>query len=144
MKKWHDDSPDLEGLVKVSANGYKQYLKSRAGASNESVKRAKTIQKSQNIATHVLLAKYLLQNEHQINILEQMKNFRPSATIFEIGNTSKNDKIRCVITDKRKMHDSMIERNKQKKQIQDEPLGKKNIFQILFMHCSEIEDVRSN
>merc|ERR1712141_815493 len=92
------------------------------GASNESVKRAKTIQKSQNIATHVLLSKYLLQNEHQISILEQMKNFRPSATIFEIGNTTKNDKIRNVMTEKRQMHLSVIDRYKQKKQIQDEPI----------------------
>merc|ERR1719433_684714 len=121
LKKWHEDSPDLEGLVKTSSNGYKQYLKSRPGASNESVKRAKTIQKGQNIATHVLLAKYLLQNEHQISILEQMKNFRPSATIFEIGNTTKNDKIRSVMTDKRQMHNSVIERNKQKKLVQDDP-----------------------
>ena len=112
-------------MVKVSSNGYKQYLKSRPGASNESVKRAKTIQKSQNIATHVLLSKYLLQNEHQISILEQMKNFRPSATIFEIGNTTKNDKIRSVMTEKRQMHHSVIDRYKQKKQIQDEPIGKK-------------------
>merc|ERR1719433_1216082 len=121
LKKWHEDSPDLEGLVKTSSNGYKQYLKSRPGASNESVKRAKTIQKGQNIATHVLLAKYLLQNEHQISIIEQMKNFRPSATIFEIGNTTKNDKIRSVMTDKRQMHNSVIERNKQKKLVQDDP-----------------------
>ena len=55
-----------------------------------------------------------------------MKNFRPSATIFEIGNTTKNDKIRSVMTEKRQMHHSVIDRYKQKKQIQDEPLGKKN------------------
>ena len=139
LKKWHEDSPDLEGLVKTSSNGYKQYLKSRPGASNESVKRAKTIQKSQNIATHVLLSKYLLQNEHQISIIEQMKNFRPSATIFEIGNTTKNDKIRSVMTDKRQMHNSVIERNKQKKLVQDDPSGNFSLYFSNTYYCRSSE-----
>lgn len=80
LYRWHDDATDLENLVQVASNGFKQYLKSRPAASNESVKRAKAIQKGAKIHTHPLLTGH---DEHAssgaVNILEQMKNFRPPA-----------------------------------------------------------------
>ena len=116
LKKWHEDSPDLEAQVKVSDNGYRQYLKSRPGASNESVKRAKVIQKKSKIAVHTLLVKddEVTQNGLQMDFLEQMKKFRPSATIFEIGNTTKNDKIKSVMMEKRQKHNAVIDKLKLK------------------------------
>ncbi len=51
LKKWHEDAPDLQTLAKVASNGYKQYLKPRPAASNESVKRAKKVQKESRIGT---------------------------------------------------------------------------------------------
>ena len=56
LNKWQDDCPNLDTIIKTAANGYKQYLKSRPGASSESVKRAKKLQKESKIGAHVLLA----------------------------------------------------------------------------------------
>merc|ERR1712008_251325 len=79
ISRWVDDDPNLELIVRTSTNGYKQYLKSRPGASNESVKSAK-----------------------------KLKNFRPPATIFEIGNTTKNLLVKDVMANKRKKHSQVI------------------------------------
>ena len=53
INRWVDDDPNLELIVKTSTNGYKQYLKSRPGASNESVKRAKKLQKENKLLEEI-------------------------------------------------------------------------------------------
>lgn len=111
--------PDLEALVKTADNGYKQYLKSRPSASNESVKRSKKICKESKIHVHTLLAGFeslMSTNAQAAEMLEQMKNFRPPATIFEIGNTAKNEKIKNVMADKRKRDGKVIDKHKLKLQ----------------------------
>ena len=110
INRWVEDDPNLELIVKTSTNGYKQYLKSRPGASNESVKRAKKLQKENKIETHVLLARHetTKNGEAAADMLEQMKKFRPSATIFEIGNTTKNLLVKDVMANKRKKHSQVI------------------------------------
>ena len=125
LQKWHEDMPDLEAQVKTAENGYKQYLKSRPSASNESVKRSKKIQKESKIHTHSLLAGFesvMSTNAQAAEMIEQMKNFRPPATIFEIGNTTKNEKIKSVMADKRKKDGKVIDKHKLKLQsrIEDE------------------------
>merc|ERR1712123_433963 len=94
-----------------AANAYKQYLKSRPGASKESLKRCKEI-KEMKIGPHpVLKTDSSDLEEERVNFLEQMKNFKTKSTIFEIGNTSKNkDKIE-VMNNKRRKHASVIEQN---------------------------------
>lgn len=47
----------------------------------------------------------------KLNLLEQMKNFKPRATIFEIGNTSKNHAKIEVMNRKREKHAGVIEMN---------------------------------
>lgn len=111
LKRWHEDSPDIETISKVAANGYKQYLKSRPGASTESVKRSKRIVKEGNVATHVLLASH--EEESGNDILQQMKSFRPPTTIFEIGSTAKNDQVKSVMAKKRLKHGQVISKLKQ-------------------------------
>jgi len=109
ISRWVDDDPNLELIVRTSTNGYKQYLKSRPGASNESVKRAKKLQKESKIETHVLLARQDTKNgEAAADMIEKMKNFRPPATIFEIGNTTKNLLVKDVMANKRKKHSQVI------------------------------------
>ena len=114
INRWQDNCPNLETIVKVADNGYKMYLKSRSSASIESVKRAKKLQKGENIAAHVLLANNdtSKQGEAAADILEQMKKFRPSATIFEIGTTTKDERVKNVIANKRKKHAQVIEKVK--------------------------------
>jgi len=116
LNKWHEDSPDLETLVKTASNGYKQYLKSRPGASNESVKRAKVLSKEKKIGVHTLLKTHESSvDTGAADILEQMKNFRPPATIFEIGNTTKNEKVKSVMANKRRKHNKVIGKIKSQK-----------------------------
>ena len=65
---------------RVASNGYKMYLKSRTGASVESVKRARQM-KAEAIGAHPLLVRSgeetVLETE-KADFLEQMKNFRPA------------------------------------------------------------------
>jgi len=111
LKRWYEEKVDLIHTKSQSANAYKQYLRSRPGASTESVKRCKEL-KCQELAPHPLF------NEEKTDLeiaredfLSQMKNFKPKTTIFEIGNTSKNkDKI-DVMNSKRSKHESVIESN---------------------------------
>ena len=108
---WSRDSVDLQHCLSQAGNGYKQYLKSRAAASKESVKRCKEI-KQQAIAAHPCL-KVVSDplEEAKVDLLEQMKNFKPRATIFEIGNTSKNKEKIDVMNRKREKHAGVIEMN---------------------------------
>ena len=114
LNRWQDNCPNLETVVKVADNGYKQYLKSRSSASSESVKRAKKLQKDDSIGTHILLANKDIteQGEAAADILEQMKKFRPNATIFEIGNTAKDDRMKNVMANKRQKHAQVIDKVK--------------------------------
>jgi len=111
LKTWAEESVDLHHCLGQASNAYKAYLKSRAAASKESVKRCKEI-KQLVIATHPCLGVQVDSLEMaKVNLLEQMKNFKPRSTIFEIGNTSKNkDKI-DVMNRKREKHSHVIEMN---------------------------------
>ncbi len=78
LHSWHERAQDLSNMKQVAANGYKQYLKSRTGASVESVKRARKM-KAETIGTHPLLVRETTEVEQErTNFLEQMKNFRPA------------------------------------------------------------------
>ena len=111
LNEWHREKVDLIHTKEQAGNAYKQYLKSRPGASKESVKRCKEI-KEMKIGPHPVLKTDSSEMElEKVNFLEQMKTFKPKSTIFEIGNTSKNkDKIE-VMNNKRKKHASVIEQN---------------------------------
>ena len=114
LNRWQDNCPNLETIVKTADNGYKQYLKSRSSASNESVKRAKKLQKGETIGAHALLANNdtMEQGEAAADIIEQMKKFRPTATIFEIGNTTKDERMKNVMANKRQKHAQVINKVK--------------------------------
>merc|ERR1711915_469644 len=109
--EWHREKVDLIHTKEQAANAYKQYLKSRPGASKESLKRCKDI-KEMKIGSHPVLKTDSIDLESErTNLLEQVKNFKTKSTIFEIGNTSKNkDKIE-IMNNKRKKHCAVIEQN---------------------------------
>ena len=72
---------ELSDTRRVASNGYKMYLKSRTGASVESVKRARQM-KAETIGVHPMLLgnsgeETALASE-KADFLEQMKNFRPA------------------------------------------------------------------
>jgi ATP-dependent RNA helicase DDX54/DBP10 len=70
-------------MAKVASNGYKMYLKSRTGASVESVKRARKL-KAASIGVHPITVRESTEvEEERADFLEQMKNFRPVNVSFE-------------------------------------------------------------
>ena len=102
---------DLIHTKEQADNGYKKYLKSRPGASKESVKRARDY-KDMKIGCHPVLKTAAIDfEEEKSDILDQLKSFKPKSTIFEIGNTSKNKEKIDVMSEKRKKHREVIERN---------------------------------
>ncbi len=118
LTAWHRDSADLANATKIADNAYKHYLKSRPGASVESVKRTKEL-KSQQMGDHPLLRRTTSAVEaERTSILEQMKHFRPKSTIFEVGNTTKNKEVIEVMSVKRKKHGSVIEQNAKKRRLE--------------------------
>eukprot|EP00088_Acartia_fossae_P008716 TRINITY_DN1417_c0_g1_i8.p1 TRINITY_DN1417_c0_g1~~TRINITY_DN1417_c0_g1_i8.p1 ORF type:complete len:778 (-),score=244.97 TRINITY_DN1417_c0_g1_i8:52-2385(-) len=119
MNEWLGGNADLQKARKTAENGYKQYLKSRPGASVESVKRSKEL-KDAMIGDHPLLRTETTEmDKKQANILEQMKNFRPKSTIFEIGNTTKNKDIIDVMNVKRRKHEDVIEAAAKRRKIDE-------------------------
>jgi len=111
LADWLKEKVDLVHTKEQASNAYKQYLKSRPGASKESLKRCKEIKEMKIGAHPVLKTDSTDLEDERINFLEQMKNFKTKSTIFEIGNTSKNkDKIE-VMNNKRKKHAAVIEQN---------------------------------
>jgi ATP-dependent RNA helicase DDX54/DBP10 len=135
LKNWHLNSLDLSNSQKTAENGYKQYLKSRPGASVESAKRVRySIPRSEGFGDHPLLLSNdvprsnsssdksaqnsnsdlnsNLHNEFRSNMLGQMKKFRPNSTIFEIGNSAKSVVMSKVMSQKRAKHTILIEKFK--------------------------------
>ncbi|XP_032670778.1 ATP-dependent RNA helicase DDX54 isoform X2 [Odontomachus brunneus] len=78
---WHDGSIDLTNMQKVCNNAYQQYVRSRPGASTESVKRIKEL----CINEAGVFPQYSDVSSTTVNLISRMKNYRPQGTIFEIG-----------------------------------------------------------
>ena len=142
LTSWHQSNEDLRHTRQVAENGYKQYLKSRPGASVESVKRTKEL-KSLQIGDHPLLTRAVTkQDKQRSNILEEMKNFRPRSTIFEIGNTTKNKEVIEVMNIKRKKHETVIEQNAKRRRI-DERIATEQTGKPFNLPTSTEEDIET-
>ncbi|XP_075238579.1 ATP-dependent RNA helicase DDX54 isoform X2 [Lycorma delicatula] len=103
----HETNFDLSSLVKVSSNAYKNYLRSRPGASRESVKRVKEINWS-SVGVHPAFTSSSDSSEElKFNFLSQMKQYRPLGTIFEVGQPSTSE-VYNVMKIKRNKHNLKI------------------------------------
>lgn len=134
LQDWHEDKSELSDLKGVASNGYKHYLKSRPGASNESIRRAKRM-KTMKFGPHPLFINTLKDDGElqKTKFLAAMKRYRPQnvrniqyhigefnwtpdlwlavvwfQTIFEIGATTKSSQVQSVMTQKRKIHANTI------------------------------------
>lgn len=142
LATWSHTNQDLDKSKQTAANGYKQYLKSRPGASVESVKRTKEM-RSLPIGDHPVLSSKLTSKDNQrYNILDEMKKFRPKATIFEIGNTTKNKETIEIMNTKRKKHEAVIE-NASKRQKLEEISNTKTIVASQLQDCDEDDIVNT-
>uniref|UniRef100_A0A3P9CSZ5 ATP-dependent RNA helicase DDX54 n=1 Tax=Maylandia zebra TaxID=106582 RepID=A0A3P9CSZ5_9CICH len=85
----HENSLDLQNLLRVSENAYKQYLKSRPNPSPESIRRVKNTDVS-SIGVHPVLGCGLEKMELEcLQIVDAIKSYKSKATIFEINSSSK-------------------------------------------------------
>ncbi|QQP55433.1 DEAD (AspGluAlaAsp) box polypeptide 54 [Caligus rogercresseyi] len=143
IMRWHDVSLDLYNAKKVSENGYMKYLKSRTGASVESVRRVKKL-KGTLFPIHPLLSDPLdhAQSEDVTDFLHKMKNFRPKSTIFEIGNTTKNTEAMSAIVNKRLKDERAINRFKIKRESEKLELPKET-GETSLEQCSREEIISS-
>ncbi|XP_040053994.2 ATP-dependent RNA helicase DDX54 [Gasterosteus aculeatus] len=86
----HENSLDLQNMLHVSENAYKQYLKSRPEPSPESFRRVKNTDMS-SMAVHPLLGSGLEKMElERLHIVDAIKGYKAKSTIFEINSKCKN------------------------------------------------------
>ncbi|TRY60170.1 hypothetical protein DNTS_009053 [Danionella cerebrum] len=86
----HNNSLDLQNLLRVSQNSYQQYLRSRPAASAESIKRSKNTDVA-GIAIHPLLRCGLEQTElDRLQMVDSIKGYKAKSTIFEINSNNKS------------------------------------------------------
>lgn len=104
LNSWHESITDLKNMAQVSKNGYMQYLRSRPSASVDSVKRCKAL----NISNAGVFTEYGDLSPKVVDFLAQMKNYRPSGTIFEIGMKPSSTDYKVMKT-KRQFHKNVIE-----------------------------------
>lgn len=111
LNKWHEFYSDLGAMKKVCENATKQYIKTRALPSGESVNKAKEIAKKE-ISIHPMF-KNLEQKEDEIkknDFLASLKGYKPRSTIFEIGPNKKE--FSNVMKSKRQHHDKLVQKVK--------------------------------
>ncbi|KAK9505142.1 hypothetical protein O3M35_009264 [Rhynocoris fuscipes] len=111
---WHADGSELASLKNVSENAYKQYIRSRPGASTESVKRSKELTSSV-IGEHALFNKMSKDEKSKAKLISGIHQYKPLGTVFEIGNSSNSD-VYKIMKKKRKKDLNSIEAFHQKVQ----------------------------
>nr|CAB3237194.1 ATP-dependent RNA helicase DDX54 [Phallusia mammillata] len=105
---------ELQALQKVSENAYKQYYKSRPAAASESIKRTKEILISTKIGIHPIYGDVIDSSESaRLELLSNVKKYKPTSTIFEIGATTKSTGA-AVMKKTRKRNIKFVDKYKEK------------------------------
>ncbi|XP_014239422.1 ATP-dependent RNA helicase DDX54 [Cimex lectularius] len=139
---WHAEGSDLASTRHVAENAYKQYIRSRPGASPASVKRAKEINLV-SLGDHFLFRKVLTDDyKMREEMISGIGNYRPKGTVFEIGNSSTSEKY-LVMKSKRKAHEMrVVEYKKKKEDKMAESIAVSNISSVK-LELSNSEDIGS-
>jgi ATP-dependent RNA helicase DDX54/DBP10 len=120
------ENATLAAAQKVSQNGFRLYLKTRTQASRESYSRAKEILEmaptgSQALGIHPLLRGRISTEElDRVGLIDRIRNFRPSETIFEIrkmGFSTKKSPGDAVMKSRRNIVDEVIVKTRQSKKL---------------------------
>lgn len=137
----HETNSDVNSLMRVSNNAYKNYLRSRPGASYESVKRVKEINWN-TIGVHPLFASLNDSEASKFSFLTEMKKYRPPGTIFEICQAPTSE-VYNVMKMKRNKHHSKIIKHHEK--IADRVEEKKALSKkpVVSLEGSNTEDISS-
>ncbi|XP_044010765.1 ATP-dependent RNA helicase DDX54 [Aphidius gifuensis] len=109
--RWHKECADLENMSNVCKNSYQKVMRTRKIATSESCKNGKKL----NLTSAGIIAELCPTTStttENIDILSQMKNYRPSGTIFEIGKKSASVGY-IVMKAKRQLHSKSINKYKE-------------------------------
>uniref|UniRef100_A0A0N4ZMF2 RNA helicase n=1 Tax=Parastrongyloides trichosuri TaxID=131310 RepID=A0A0N4ZMF2_PARTI len=112
MKACHE-CIDISDIHFKSENAMKKYIATRPQASAESIRRTKSEMKHifETTATHPILREKMDDDKTTVDVLKQLKSFRPRATIFEVRSNGTAKTIE-VMKEKRKAHESVIQERK--------------------------------
>ncbi|XP_022189582.2 ATP-dependent RNA helicase DDX54 [Nilaparvata lugens] len=132
---------DLSSQLRVSKNAYKQYLRSRTGASRESVKRVKEVDWA-DVGPLKIFASPDQTEIEKANFISQMKQYRPNGTIFEIGQNSSSE-VYTVMKQKRERHKMKITNHHEKKNIRNEANEHLSQRPDITLEGSNVDDIAS-
>lgn len=119
LTSWYSSTIDVINSQKTCTNGYKNYIKSRPGASVDSVRRAKKIDLTV-IAEHPMFNKIIASDMGRIDFVSRIKNFRPDSTVFEMGqSTNSIQAIQMKLLRERNMPSVVNYHRKKREQLSD-------------------------
>ncbi|DAZ99200.1 TPA: hypothetical protein N0F65_008233 [Lagenidium giganteum] len=120
-------NPQIAPLVKVCANAYKMYTRTRADPSKLSIRRAKELHVTK---VHPFFLAEYVQDESKIEkvqYIESLQNFRPQQTIFEVAtgthSVKKTSPGVVMMQVKRKIHERIIQKELAKAKETDDGLA---------------------
>ncbi|XP_022102786.1 ATP-dependent RNA helicase DDX54-like [Acanthaster planci] len=109
---FHRQSVDLEGLQRACRNASKQYLKTRPHPSVASLKRARTLAIAESGYHPIFGIKDNHEENTRVQLVDNIKNYKPKTTIFEIA-TSTKSVAHQVMKSKRRFHGNIVKKNRQ-------------------------------
>ncbi|EGG14100.1 putative RNA helicase [Cavenderia fasciculata] len=113
---------ELLSLKRTIFNAHGKYVRTRPGASHESNKRAKGLDKSQY---HPLMYNFINSNEAVRNdFVQSLKAFRPNQTVFEM--TGKKSSAADIMQTKREFHSTVIGQQHRRTQAEIEEYKKQD------------------
>lgn len=117
LKNLHEISLEVSDLKHKSDNAMKKYIRTRPPPSAESVRRSKKQFKTLECVPHPILDTSLSMSADH-DILQELRNYRPQATIFELNANSKQSTV-GIMKGKRKAHQKTIQRESDKRNHSD-------------------------
>ncbi|KAK7603245.1 hypothetical protein V9T40_003244 [Parthenolecanium corni] len=137
---WSDTCCEIAPMKKVCNNGYKNYIKSRPGASKDSVRRAKNID-VEKMRIHPLFAKICHSESKKFEFINKVKNYKPKTTIFELGQSSSS--VMSLSTRLfRKMNQQNVENfHRKKEEAKGKELQPKASSTVTNLEKSNVEDI---
>lgn len=112
VNRLHDDDEDLVNLQTVASKGEAQYTRTRNSASSESVKRAKQLLSARSLSnTHLLFSDDVHDAlREKEKMLDRISSFRPTESIFEIGQRGATTEAAEIMKKRRQQIDKMKEK----------------------------------
>ncbi|XP_046672425.1 ATP-dependent RNA helicase DDX54 [Homalodisca vitripennis] len=107
IQLWHNNNSGLNSQRVVSENAYKQYLKSRPGASVDSVRRVKQLPVN-TLGPHPAFTALATPQVDRAAFLAQIKNFKPQGTVFELGQSSRIESYKVMKTKRNKDNEKIL------------------------------------